>query len=122
MKSLIITNNPLVASKAENAVFIEGTSLDVFIKVRDTLHLGSRLITHPLAGNLRVQDIIYRSVAVVKSEAPIDFQSVQLIEAAIDKIRAESPISQEKLETKLLSDLQLIDFELVKSHVKGGVC
>jgi hypothetical protein len=121
MKSFIITNNPMVASKAENAVFLEGTALDVFIKVRDALHLGSRLLTHPLAGNLPAQDIIYRSVAIVENEAPIDFQSVQLIETAIEKIRAESRISPDKLELSLLSDLQLIDYELVKTHVKGGV-
>ena len=49
---LIVTNNPLVKEKIEgnyNIDFVEGDILNVMEKLRDMIHKGSVLLTHPLS-------------------------------------------------------------------------
>jgi len=66
---MIITNNPDVkAAEPGAAVLVEGTPLDVLLKVSEYLGKGWHLATHPLSANNRLNRSPYRSV--VLSEKP----------------------------------------------------
>ena len=64
---MIITNNRIVREKYKNAVFVEGTVLDVMNKVSEKLTEGYNLMTVPVSGNLVMLRSPYRSVALEKN-------------------------------------------------------
>ena len=76
----IVTNNPMVA-KAEwrgmkTEYLEEGTYLDVLLKVREYTHKHYSIITHPLAGSIKPNQIPYRSIIV--SDKPVDEEEMLL--------------------------------------------
>ena len=89
-KYLIVTNN----YKANRAYhdhpmigvdFLEGQGyLDVLIRVRDYVHGGWHLLTHPQASNLKPMQTPYKSVMVTAGTGfqPLD-RDIDMIESAI---------------------------------------
>ena len=68
----------------ECVVMVNGSSLDVLVTVRDAVHLGSRLLTHPLCGNLRPHQQPFRSILIEENrDSPVDLESLSMIEEAI---------------------------------------
>ena len=66
---MIVTNNPDVeAAKLGATVLVEGTPLDVLLKVSEYLGKDWHLVTNPLSANNRLNRSPYRSV--VLSEKP----------------------------------------------------
>ena len=51
--TVLITNNEELSRIVRNERFIKESSLDVLISVRNSVHLGGRLLTHPFCDNLR---------------------------------------------------------------------
>ena len=56
---------------------------DVFVKVRDFIHNGYNLLTHPMSGSLKSNQTPYKSI-LIKKGVNINFADLQLIESAID--------------------------------------
>ena len=75
----------------EDVVFVEGTFRDVLIKVRDMVHTGYELISHPLFASSRMMFSPYRTV-VLGSKRDVSPQiECQIIEDSIisyDKLTA----------------------------------
>lgn len=68
---IVVTNNPLVAEKWPNeAQLVDGDPGCVFAAVRDLVHRGHRLLTHPLAGSVKPNESPYRSVIVTREPEP----------------------------------------------------
>jgi len=132
---ILFTNNPVMKSRITNdrfeIVFIDGTSLEVLKSARDHVHLGARLVTHPLYGNLRPYQQPYRTILVNKPPAcgnPIskggetpgacsyDFESLSLIESALDVYQSciDRLIRPENLPEHLREDYAYVDFELMR--------
>jgi len=119
---VLITNNPIIKNKIidDNLefVFIEGTSIDVLFMVRDYVHLGAKLLTHPLYGNLRPYQQPYRTILIAKeSEASsYDMESLSLMESAIEVYQScqDRLIVPEELSENLRDDYAFVDFELMK--------
>lgn len=64
--------------------FFDAPLLDVLKKVRDFVHLGHGLVTHPMAGGLPPGTMPYKSVIVTDAPASAPSpQFVSIIEAAI---------------------------------------
>ena len=87
---LIVTNNPLVKEKIEgnyNIDFVEGDILNVMEKLRDMIHKGSVLLTHPLSGSVKPGQTPYKSVMVHIVEGNVDADSLLMIEDAIDNCK-----------------------------------
>lgn len=86
----IVTNNPKVAKADWKGMQIEylegGTYLDVLLRVREYTHKHYSIMTHPLAGSIKPNQIPYRSIIV--SDKPFDdeeyYQSCILIENSIE--------------------------------------
>ena len=64
MSCLIITNNPQVPERLPHleVLSVEGSVLDLYTRVRDFIHKGHALITHPLSGSLKPGKIPYKSI------------------------------------------------------------
>ncbi|HAZ36265.1 MAG TPA: GrdX protein, partial [Clostridiaceae bacterium] len=61
-KLIIITNNPLSKeffNDKYEVQFINGSLMDVLIKVRDLIHKGYVLLTHPLMGSVKPNQTPY---------------------------------------------------------------
>ncbi len=112
----IISNNPLVALSADD-IFVPAESiLPVLNQVRDLVHIGHHLLTHPLAGSLKPNENPYRSVVVTKEALGVDCQSVRLVEGAIavaSRMLTERPYRA--WSGTVLADLQLVDKALLAS-------
>lgn len=115
MLYLIITNNPLSSPlKKEKLLFINGTALDVLVKVRDHIHEGWDIITHPLTGNIKPSQIMFKTIYLRRSnnDKP-DALSVSLISDTIHLLEGTKP---ENLDEETINDLMFIDWELSKMN------
>ena len=84
---LIVTNNSKVFKKYKENYTVEfidsETMYNVLIKTRDLLHLGYKLLTHPMSGSLKSNQTPYKSILLIKNnEANLD--DILMIENAID--------------------------------------
>lgn len=113
MKSLIITNNPVVKEKYENVLFINGSVEETLIKVRDMVHQGYELISHPLAASLRMMYSPYRSVILGKRQTKVDFLYAEIIEDSIIKYKRHT--DHRKKDTVNGDDYQAVDLILLES-------
>lgn len=61
----IVSNNKMVAEKYQ-VVFVDGNLDSVFEKIRDLVHQGNIILTHPLAGSIKPHETEYKSVVMEK--------------------------------------------------------
>lgn len=123
-KAIIVTNNKLAydsLSVKHKAIFIDGTLMDVFTAVRDYIHKGHRLLTHPLMGSIKPNETPYKTVAVSLScEESVDMDSLMYIEKSIET--AERLIKNRPLRNwneSVLEDFRVIDFDLINNAING---
>jgi hypothetical protein len=117
---VLITNNPDLHWAICGARFVEGTSLDVLIAVRDAVHMGSCLLTHPLCGNLRPYQQPFRSVLIEEHpKALVDLDSLSMIEEAVLVYRGceERLLLPDKLSDVVRKDYSFVDFELMRESL-----
>lgn len=114
----IVTNNPMSKEKFEKKYrveFIDVPQLDILKKVRDYIHKGNRLLTHPLMGSVKPNETPYRTVCVsIEMVNGVDLQSLEIIEnslATTEKFLKDFNTPQ--WSEKILADFQLIDSDLI---------
>ena len=116
----MVTNNPLVKKKAGkkyHVVFVEGGYRDVLIKVRDMVHIGHTLYTHPLAGSIKPNQTPYRTVALSAEIREFSMEDSQIISNSItvcDKFAPPKSFPQ-----RVLKDLQTADISLIWGAMEG---
>ena len=82
---VIVTNNPLVLKEMEHrySIIYKETTFDgILEQIRDLIHKGYRLLTHPLSGSVKPGETPYKSVLTSRGER-LDMTSLTLIEDAI---------------------------------------
>lgn len=114
----IVTNNPMSKQKFMGKYkieFIEGPQLGILKKVRDYIHKGNRLLTHPLMGSVKPNETPYRTVCVsLEVMDNVDFQSLDIIENSIATTeKFLNDFSTPNWSEKILADFQLIDSDLI---------
>lgn len=118
---LIVTNNPLVKEKIGgnyNIDFVEGGILDVMEKLRDMIHTGSVLLTHPLSGSVKPGQTPYKSVMIHIVKGNVDADSLLMIEDAIDNCKKFVKRVDEFREGTD-DDKRFIDFTLISSGIES---
>lgn len=114
----IVTNNPMAKDQFEKKYevkFYDIAAIDVLKKVRDYIHKGYRLLTHPLMSSVKPNETPYRTICLsIEPMEKVDLQSLEIIEASIattEKFLRDfnTPIWSKKI----LSDFQLIDSDLI---------
>lgn len=122
MAQRIVTNNPMVRDKLADKVEVEYHKTDflgILQIIRNHVHAGEILLTHPLSGSVKPNETPYKSVLLDSSEhKTTDFNSVQLIESAqetAEKFIRLRPNYVERMTPKIHEDCQLIDYTLIIS-------
>ena len=117
---LIVTNNPLCLDELDEKYaveFLNGGIMDVLKTVRNHVHEGHALLTHPLSSSIKPNETPYKTVVITKlKKEVIDFQSINFIEEAIHT--TEKFIKDRGTPTwseKILNDFMLIDYDII-SH------
>lgn len=125
---LLLTNNLLVKKEIKNGNL--GNDLDiklkfcddldeVMIEVRDLIHKGYNLISHPLAGSVKPAQNPYRSILIEKDRG-LNYESLKTIEKAIQKLKQFQKNKVEKeYPAEILEDYQVIDHSLISSGIKS---
>ena len=136
---ILVTNNPLVQSQYQNdfrVVFLDTDLLGLLTYIRDRIHNGFRLLTHPLSGSIKPNESPYKSVLLtevknktgVKSETgtqsepktqpETDFQSVSIIEECIITVQK---FPTKNIPEQYLNDLRTVDLSLIRTALKTAV-
>ena len=117
----IVTNNPGVAARwAHASEWVDGGARGVLLRVRGLVHLGHRLLTHPLAGSVKPNESPYRSVIVSQHpDTTIDFDSLRIIEGALAVVDRLGPLRYRTISPHVDADFQLIDCALMESAVES---
>lgn len=118
----IITNNPLAKKNfSEKYVveFIDGNVEKVYTAVRDRVHLGHRILTHPLMSSVKPNETPYRTVCISKELVDgVDMQSLNIIESSImtlHKFLNMSPVPE--YSDEVYYDFQVIDYDLINNAI-----
>ena len=121
----IITNNPLVyRTEYENVekVFVDSLSIEgVLLAVRDMIHKGHRLLSHPLSGSLKPNENPYKLVVVSRNTHGIEFDHLIMIEKGIEttyKFLSGKSLPQYKSVIK--DDFMMVDKLIVESGLKNS--
>ena len=88
---------------------------------RNHIHVGAKLVTHPLAGSVKPGESPYRSVVVDTRGTELDMQSLEIIENALDrfKIMVNAKTYARVYNDKILDDFQTIDGQLLLSGLSS---
>lgn len=120
----IVTNNSKCRDKFEKDIDVEymdgKTYMDVLLKVRDYIHLGYRLETHPMAGSLKPNQIPYKTIVIsdLKVDKDESLSYALLIENGIEACRKFMKDRQTPdWSLSILDDFMDVDLSLIE----GGV-
>lgn len=119
---LIMTNNPLVLKKLGDThrVVYKETSYEGLLKeVRDKIHEGHLLLSHPLSGSVKPNETPYKSVMIAAERGAVDVRSLEIIENAIAAC-GKFEFKSDRYKGKVLEDFQLIDWTLLESGIMSA--
>jgi hypothetical protein len=115
---IIVTNNPMSKEQFESkytVVFIKRSMMDILKKVRNNIHDGHKLLTHPLMSSVKPNETPYRTICISKEKLrEVDLQSLSIIEESI--MSTEKFLNDFKTpqwNEKILLDFQLIDYDII---------
>lgn len=112
----VITNNPLIREKYSKDILIEYYDigyLKLLELVRDKIHKGYKLLTHPLAGSVKPNETPYRTI-VVAENSELHMESLIMIERSIETARKFLKNEEEpKFDEEITKDCQVIDLSIV---------
>ena len=115
----ILSNNPLVHVKypAQTLFFDAGVS-ELLIAARDKVHLGAKLLNHPLSGGVLPGVSPYKSLIITATDsvkaAETDFTSLDLIERAIRALK-KPPEGFAGYDERTLEDFRVLDLDVLES-------
>jgi len=123
VKAILFTNNPQVKEYYDDQMevrFVDGGLLDVLLHVRDTIHQGHQLLSHPLTGSVKPNETPFKSVLVTASSSSVDMEGLNLIEQSIGTTKKllNDAVPKNWVQS-VLDDFMLIDFNLIKSGIES---
>jgi hypothetical protein len=129
---LIVTNNQKVyesyKGKLEVLYLKDSSYLKVLEQVRDLVHIGARLLSDPMAGNLRPNETPYKSVLLEgmlesgrdleDADTSLDYDSIRQIESSIGMARLFQDIKKTpEWPIKAKDDFMTVDLSLLSSAI-----
>ena len=123
MKSIIITNNEKVYNKfikIMDVVYLEESNyLDILLYVRDKIHDGHKLLTHPLSGSIKPNETPFKSIMISSTTGEFDTQGLLIIEESI--LTAKKFINNKPTPNwveRVLDDFRVIDLSLMENVIE----
>lgn len=120
---IIITNNPLVvesvADEEHEVIYKEISYEGVLREVRDRIHEGHLLLSHPLSGSVKPNETPYKSVMISRGMGKMDEGSLAIIENAINSC-GKFQFRSDKYRPEVYADFQMIDLTLLQSAIASA--
>ena len=113
---VVVTNNPMVEGDLGEVTVVDGSFEDVLLKVRDLVHEGHQLISHPIGASMRMLFSPYRSVLVGAERSETKEVYALTIESSIDIFRRST--ANRNVDFVNADDYARIDLELLKEAIK----
>lgn len=122
MSSVIVTNNKYVYEKYKEKMEIiykdDFTYMQILQFVRDKIHDGHKLLTHPLSGSVKPNETPYKTIMISKDKGSLDEDGVRIIEdsiATLKKFQSNKP-TPDWVE-HVLDDFRVIDLSLIENVI-----
>jgi len=117
----LVTNNPQIQIKYRqlDVECIDGSVIDLLTKVRDYIHRGHCLITHPLSGSLKPGKIPYKTVILARTKNRLDQSSLVYIENSIEAYSKTVSASPGCRSDEILEDYARVDLSHVEAALAG---
>lgn len=125
MKICIITNNPLIRDKYADKFdleYFDTQYIDILKKVRDKVHNGHKLLSHPLSGSIKPNETPYKTILYSKESSNLDMKSLSIIEGSIattEKFLKDSPTPN--WNPIILEDFQIVDLSLIENVLRNNL-
>ncbi len=123
MANIIITNNKYVHDKFKDKIEIifkeDATYLEILEFVRDKVHEGHKLMTHPLSGSIKPNETPYKTIMISKEKGRLDYDGTKIIEESI--ATAKKFISNKPTPNwveRVLDDFRVIDLSLIENVIE----
>ncbi len=123
MTGILITNNRYIWDKyKEHMEVLYDEDIDymgILELVRDKIHKGHILLTHPLSGSIKPNETPYKTIMISKEIGELDMDSLNIIEESIYTARKflknrPTPNWTERV----LDDFRTIDLSLVDNIMR----
>ena len=111
----IITNNPLVRdclSDWYQVDYHEISYREILVMVRDLVYSGYELFTHPMAGSVKPNETMFKSVVVGTDMKSVEIEHCNLMMNALITCDKFKPLGV-KYSDYHIKDFQLIDYTLL---------
>lgn len=123
METLIITNNERVKIEFSDRYQVEyykdASQMDILKMARDQIHLGAKLIIHPMMGRIKPHETPFKSVFLENVKGELHMISLTIIEDSINETNKFLTNTYKiKYEEKDFKDLAYIDYLLIKSGIE----
>ncbi len=116
---LVITNNKKVKEELNHKIDVsyhDCDSLELLYMVRDKIHRGAVLRSHPLSGSIKPNENPYKSLIIDDKVGELDYNSLEIIENAIETFMKFKNMGTRTSHAKNADeDYSLIDFTLISS-------
>ena len=109
----LITNNTLAANRLAATFDVEYHNVsyvDILRLVRNYIHQGHKLLTHPLSGSVKPKETPYKSIVISPTPQPLDMASLSIIE---ESIACYGRFQDRHIPESALADFMEIDCSLI---------
>ncbi|MFA7411406.1 MAG: GrdX family protein [Tissierellaceae bacterium] len=122
MSSIIVTNNRYVYEKyrEKREVIYKGdlNYLQVLEFVRDKIHEGHELLTHPLSGSVKPNETPIKTIMISRAKGDLDEDGLAILENSIETTRkflANKPTPN--WVESVLDDFRTIDLSIIENVI-----
>lgn len=117
---ILITNNILVYEKYKDkmeVIFNEKLDyISILEMVRNKVHEGYGLLTHPLSGSIKPNETPYKSILLSSEKASLDESGLMILEESILTARKFlNDKATPKWTESILDDFRVIDYSLISN-------
>ncbi|MCR3955078.1 MAG: GrdX family protein [Gudongella sp.] len=123
MKNILVTNNPDVRDKFQDGFQVQYLEdkgyIQVLEHVRDMVHQGHQLLTHPLSGSIKPNETPYKSVIMSSKKGDLDSSGLAIVEDSI--LAARKFITNRPTPDwpdHVLVDFRVIDLSLMENVIE----
>lgn len=123
-RNIIITNNPKILEEISNknieiSYFEQVDFMEISYKARDFIHLGYKLLTHPIVSSIKPYETPYKTIVLAYNNGEIDLESIELIENSIELLKNFLDKPRRKLTKNIDEDFKLIDYKLISEAIES---
>lgn len=122
MSTVIITNNPYVYEKYKDKREVlfkeEFNYMDMLEFVRNRVHEGYELLTHPLSGSVKPNETPYKTIMMSNKKSELDSSGLSIVEESI--LTAKKFMSDKVTpdwSEEVLDDFRVIDLSLIENAI-----